>query len=335
MNAIITINSGFLSSLSFQGKIQDRIGFFPANFVQRVQHNEKIFRCIRTFIGCKEQGQITLKENQVSNALKQTYIKYHRNRVTIILTNMAIPINMSEWGHPASIHSEKIYTYPDNISVVGSKHAEQNVWKLTWWCLSTRGSVHDVIAARWGHLVPMLSSEGHRSLMWVDVPLWAPCWSPLMCGSFFLVSWEYFIVSRCCCVLQFIAFAFSHKGPSSISLFRFKVSACSLETMTFHNQGLPQAQALDISLHLIQRCLAPSCSSTIVNVAFTVVTSIPICFHPPCFILPTSLLECWQRQRDKTHTHSLALPPAGTGFPPAFLFDYSSLHVMSCILTRG
>ncbi|XP_060036545.1 SH3 and cysteine-rich domain-containing protein isoform X1 [Erinaceus europaeus] len=49
----------------WKGKIQDRIGFFPANFVQRVQENEKIFRCVRTFVGCKEQGQITLKENQI------------------------------------------------------------------------------------------------------------------------------------------------------------------------------------------------------------------------------------------------------------------------------
>ncbi|NXJ84600.1 STAC protein, partial [Trogon melanurus] len=49
----------------WKGKIDDRTGFFPANFVQRVQHDEKIYRCIRTFIGCKEQGQITLKENQV------------------------------------------------------------------------------------------------------------------------------------------------------------------------------------------------------------------------------------------------------------------------------
>lgn len=49
-----------------QGKIDDRTGFFPANFVQRVQHDEKIYRCTRTFIGCKEQGQITLKENQVT-----------------------------------------------------------------------------------------------------------------------------------------------------------------------------------------------------------------------------------------------------------------------------
>ncbi|NWU70838.1 STAC protein, partial [Pterocles burchelli] len=49
----------------WKGKIDDRTGFFPANFVQRVQHDAKIYRCIRTFIGCKEQGQITLKENQI------------------------------------------------------------------------------------------------------------------------------------------------------------------------------------------------------------------------------------------------------------------------------
>ncbi|XP_054241003.1 SH3 and cysteine-rich domain-containing protein isoform X2 [Indicator indicator] len=49
----------------WKGRIDDRTGFFPANFVQRVQHDEKIYRCVRTFIGCKEQGQITLKENQI------------------------------------------------------------------------------------------------------------------------------------------------------------------------------------------------------------------------------------------------------------------------------
>lgn len=49
----------------WKGKIQDRVGFFPANFVQRVEEHEKIYRCVRTFIGCKDQGQITLKENQI------------------------------------------------------------------------------------------------------------------------------------------------------------------------------------------------------------------------------------------------------------------------------
>uniref|UniRef100_F6PYM5 SH3 and cysteine-rich domain-containing protein n=1 Tax=Ornithorhynchus anatinus TaxID=9258 RepID=F6PYM5_ORNAN len=49
----------------WKGMIQDRIGYFPANFVQKVQQDEKVFRCVRTFTGCKEQGQITLKENQI------------------------------------------------------------------------------------------------------------------------------------------------------------------------------------------------------------------------------------------------------------------------------
>ncbi|KAM4704861.1 SH3 and cysteine-rich domain-containing protein [Rhinophrynus dorsalis] len=49
----------------WKGKIEDRVGYFPANFVHKVQQNERLFRCNRTFIGCKEQGQITLKENQI------------------------------------------------------------------------------------------------------------------------------------------------------------------------------------------------------------------------------------------------------------------------------
>ncbi|XP_066487119.1 SH3 and cysteine-rich domain-containing protein [Tiliqua scincoides] len=57
----------------WKGKIEDRVGFFPANFVQRVQPEEKVFRCIRTFIGCKEQGQITLKENQICTSLEQKH----------------------------------------------------------------------------------------------------------------------------------------------------------------------------------------------------------------------------------------------------------------------
>ncbi|KAM8967827.1 SH3 and cysteine-rich domain-containing protein [Pelodytes ibericus] len=49
----------------WKGRIEDRVGFFPANFVQKIQPNERLFRCSRTFIGCKEQGQITIKENQI------------------------------------------------------------------------------------------------------------------------------------------------------------------------------------------------------------------------------------------------------------------------------
>lgn len=49
----------------FQGVIEDRIGFFPAAFAHQVRTGDQVFKCNRTFIGCKEQGQITLKEGQV------------------------------------------------------------------------------------------------------------------------------------------------------------------------------------------------------------------------------------------------------------------------------
>uniref|UniRef100_A0A665UY53 SH3 and cysteine rich domain n=1 Tax=Echeneis naucrates TaxID=173247 RepID=A0A665UY53_ECHNA len=49
----------------FQGVIEDRIGFFPAAFAHQVRTGDQVFRCNRTFIGCKEQGQITLKEGQI------------------------------------------------------------------------------------------------------------------------------------------------------------------------------------------------------------------------------------------------------------------------------
>ncbi|XP_050934152.1 SH3 and cysteine-rich domain-containing protein [Lates calcarifer] len=49
----------------WKGVIEDRIGFFPAAFAHQVRAGDQVFRCNRTFIGCKEQGQITLKEGQI------------------------------------------------------------------------------------------------------------------------------------------------------------------------------------------------------------------------------------------------------------------------------
>ncbi|XP_041711451.1 SH3 and cysteine-rich domain-containing protein-like [Coregonus clupeaformis] len=49
----------------WKGVIEDRIGFFPAAFAHQVKAGDRVFRCHRTFIGCKEQGQITLKEGQI------------------------------------------------------------------------------------------------------------------------------------------------------------------------------------------------------------------------------------------------------------------------------
>uniref|UniRef100_A0AAY3ZTK3 SH3 and cysteine-rich domain-containing protein n=1 Tax=Denticeps clupeoides TaxID=299321 RepID=A0AAY3ZTK3_9TELE len=49
----------------WKGVIEDRIGFFPASFAQQLRAGDQVFRCNRTFIGCKEQGQITVKEGQI------------------------------------------------------------------------------------------------------------------------------------------------------------------------------------------------------------------------------------------------------------------------------
>ncbi|XP_063158058.1 SH3 and cysteine-rich domain-containing protein 2 [Candoia aspera] len=56
----------------WKGKMGDRIGFFPANFVQRVRPGETVWRCCRTFCGNKEQGQLSLKENQVCVGVGKT-----------------------------------------------------------------------------------------------------------------------------------------------------------------------------------------------------------------------------------------------------------------------
>ncbi|KAJ0008988.1 hypothetical protein NQD34_016403 [Periophthalmus magnuspinnatus] len=49
----------------WKGVIEDRIGYFPAAFAHQVQGSDQVYRCNRTFIGCKEQGQMTLKEGQI------------------------------------------------------------------------------------------------------------------------------------------------------------------------------------------------------------------------------------------------------------------------------
>ncbi|XP_061599207.1 SH3 and cysteine-rich domain-containing protein isoform X2 [Cololabis saira] len=58
----------------WKGVIEDRIGFFPSAFAHQLQAGDQVFRCNRSFIGCKEQGQITLKDGQicVSNESEQS-----------------------------------------------------------------------------------------------------------------------------------------------------------------------------------------------------------------------------------------------------------------------
>ncbi|XP_061751906.1 SH3 and cysteine-rich domain-containing protein isoform X1 [Nerophis ophidion] len=49
----------------WKGIIEDRIGFFPASYAYPLRAEDQVFRCNRTFIGGKEQGQVTLKEGQI------------------------------------------------------------------------------------------------------------------------------------------------------------------------------------------------------------------------------------------------------------------------------
>ncbi|XP_072561118.1 SH3 and cysteine-rich domain-containing protein 2 isoform X2 [Paramormyrops kingsleyae] len=49
----------------WKGKSGDRVGFFPANFVQRVRPGERVFRVTQGIHGNREMGQMTVKESQV------------------------------------------------------------------------------------------------------------------------------------------------------------------------------------------------------------------------------------------------------------------------------
>uniref|UniRef100_A0A8C9RQ17 SH3 and cysteine-rich domain-containing protein 2 n=1 Tax=Scleropages formosus TaxID=113540 RepID=A0A8C9RQ17_SCLFO len=49
----------------WKGKSRDKVGFFPANFVQRVRPGERVWRVTQGFHGNREKGQMTVKESQV------------------------------------------------------------------------------------------------------------------------------------------------------------------------------------------------------------------------------------------------------------------------------
>lgn len=50
---------------TFQGKIGERSGFLPANYIIRVRSGERVYKVTRSFVGNREMGQITLKKDQV------------------------------------------------------------------------------------------------------------------------------------------------------------------------------------------------------------------------------------------------------------------------------
>ncbi|XP_027014820.1 SH3 and cysteine-rich domain-containing protein 2 [Tachysurus fulvidraco] len=49
----------------WKGKSRDRVGFFPANFVQRVRPGEQVWKVTQGFHGNREKGQMTVKELQI------------------------------------------------------------------------------------------------------------------------------------------------------------------------------------------------------------------------------------------------------------------------------
>ncbi|XP_034047037.1 SH3 and cysteine-rich domain-containing protein 2-like isoform X2 [Thalassophryne amazonica] len=49
----------------WKGKSSDRVGFFPANFVQRVRPGESVWRVVQSFTGSRERGHMAVKESQI------------------------------------------------------------------------------------------------------------------------------------------------------------------------------------------------------------------------------------------------------------------------------
>ncbi|KAJ6654738.1 hypothetical protein lerEdw1_006601 [Lerista edwardsae] len=47
------------------GEVGDKIGYFPPNFIIRVRAGERVHKVMRSFVGNKEIGQITLKKDQI------------------------------------------------------------------------------------------------------------------------------------------------------------------------------------------------------------------------------------------------------------------------------
>uniref|UniRef100_UPI00358E8EEA SH3 and cysteine-rich domain-containing protein 3-like isoform X2 n=1 Tax=Myxine glutinosa TaxID=7769 RepID=UPI00358E8EEA len=49
----------------WKGRVRGRLGYFPASFVMRVQPGKRVFRLGQSFVGSKEMGQISLKQDQI------------------------------------------------------------------------------------------------------------------------------------------------------------------------------------------------------------------------------------------------------------------------------
>ncbi|XP_042643443.1 SH3 and cysteine-rich domain-containing protein 2 isoform X2 [Tyto alba] len=56
----------------WKGKVGDRLGFFPANFVQRVRPGESVWRSRRAVPGDRGQGRLSLRQNQICVGVGRT-----------------------------------------------------------------------------------------------------------------------------------------------------------------------------------------------------------------------------------------------------------------------
>ncbi|XP_036004005.1 SH3 and cysteine-rich domain-containing protein 2 isoform X2 [Fundulus heteroclitus] len=62
----------------WKGKSGDRVGFFPANFVQRVRPGERVWRVIQGVPGNREKGHMAVRESQICVGKKEdgeTFLK--------------------------------------------------------------------------------------------------------------------------------------------------------------------------------------------------------------------------------------------------------------------
>lgn len=55
-----------VSALFLQGKMGEKTGYFPTNYLIKVRANERAYKVTRSFVGNREMGQITLKKDQVT-----------------------------------------------------------------------------------------------------------------------------------------------------------------------------------------------------------------------------------------------------------------------------
>lgn len=49
----------------WRGKMGEKTGYFPTNYLIKVRASERVFKVTRSFVGNREMGQITLKKDQI------------------------------------------------------------------------------------------------------------------------------------------------------------------------------------------------------------------------------------------------------------------------------